>query len=353
MKKKWIWILAIAGVLIGFRIALPFLIKDYVNRTLQNLEGYSGSVEDIDLALFRGAYVIDSVTIVKEKDSISIPFITIAKIDLSVHWKALFKGSIVGEIILNRPDVNFVVEQGKTKQNGSEADWTETLKDLIPLRINRFEINHGNIAYKDFSTNPKVNVSVENLHLLATNLTNIESKEIALPSELEATGTSVGGGNFNANAKLNVLKKVPDLDLNFEFENIDMTALNDFIKAYANADVESGTFNLYTEIVVDDAKLTGYVKPVMENLKIISLDKEEGNFFQKAWETLVAGVAEIFENQPKEQLATQIPLKGSLNNPDIGVWPTIWNIFKNAFIEALSKRLNNSIDFSEQQNEKE
>ncbi len=352
MSKKWIWILVIAGILVAVRIALPFFIENYVNKTLRNLEGYNGSVEDVDLALFRGAYVIDSVKIVKEKDSISIPFISIAKIDLSVHWKALFKGSIVGEIILEKPDVNFVTEQGKTKQNGSEADWTQTLKELIPLRINRFEINNGHVAFKDFSTNPKIDLAVENLHLLATNLTNIQSKEKTLPSGLEATGTSVGGGTFSANAKLNVLKEVPDLDLNFEFENVDMTALNDFIKAYANADVESGTFNLYTEIVVDDAELTGYVKPVMENLKIISLDKEEGGFFQKAWETLVAGVAELFENQPEEQLATQVPLSGNLNNPKIGVWPTVWNIFKNAFIEALSKKLNNTIDFSEQQNEK-
>ncbi len=347
MKKKWIWVLVVAGILIALRIALPFILKNYVNKTLHNLDGYTGSVQDVDLALFRGAYVIDSLNIEKTGDSIPVPFIDIARIDLSVHWKALFDGAVVGEVVMADPEVNFAEVEGEAKQDGKGADWTETLKNLMPLKINRFEVENGKISFRDFSTNPKVDVFIDNLNLVATNLTNVESKEERLPSTLTASGSSLGGGHLNIDAKMNILKKVPDLDLDLTFEDVELTALNDFIKAYTHTDVEEGTFNLYSEIIIDDSKLDGYVKPVLENLKIIDLAKEKEGFLQKTWELIVAGVTELFENQRKEQLATEVPLTGNLNNLQVGIVPTIWNVFKNAFVEALSKRIDNTIEFNE------
>ena len=55
MSKKWIWVFVIIGIIVAIRIALPFIIKNYVNKTLQEMEAYGGSVDDIDLHLFRGA----------------------------------------------------------------------------------------------------------------------------------------------------------------------------------------------------------------------------------------------------------------------------------------------------------
>ncbi|HKJ78584.1 MAG TPA: hypothetical protein VKA10_03570, partial [Prolixibacteraceae bacterium] len=97
----------VIGLLLAFRIALPFLVKNYVNKTLDGLDGYTGSVSDVDLNLFRGAYVIDSLNIKMTGDTIPIPFVSIPKTDISVHWRALFDGAIVGEIIFTQPDINF------------------------------------------------------------------------------------------------------------------------------------------------------------------------------------------------------------------------------------------------------
>jgi hypothetical protein len=58
MSKKWIWVFVIIGIFVAIRIALPFIIKNYVNKTLQEMEDYGGKVDDIDLHLFRGAYVL-------------------------------------------------------------------------------------------------------------------------------------------------------------------------------------------------------------------------------------------------------------------------------------------------------
>lgn len=348
MSKKWIIILSILVVLVAARIALPSIVTSYVNKTLDNLEGYSGSVDDIDISLIRGAYVIKELVIVQTGDSIPVPFVEIARIDLSVHWGALFHGSIVGEVIMEKPVLNFATAETssneKASQDGSGADWTQALDDLIPLTINRFEIVDGKISFKDFSTKPEVDIFIEKLHIVATNLGNVTDKAKKLPSTLKAGGTSLGGGVLNIDAGMNILKKLPDLDLDLQFENVDVTALNDFIRAYTKTDAEKGTFNLYTEIVIDDGEITGYVKPIIEDLQIIDWSKKEDSFIKKVWETIVGGLVEIFKNQPKDQFATKVPLSGNLNNLEAGIWPSVWNVFKNAFIEALSKEVEGTIE---------
>lgn len=338
--------LIIVVVLVAIRIALPFIIKDYVNKTIQDMEGYNGSVNDIDLNLYRGAYVINDLVLTDESNAITVPFLSIPVIDLSVEWGALFKGKIVGEIILESPVVNFAVEE-EASQDGTETNWQEMIKELLPITVNRFEIIDGAIHYYDFTTQPEVDVFIENLDLLMTNLTNVEQEADSLPSTLTATGNTIGGGSLYIDARFNALKEIPDIDLTLEIEQVEITELNEFMRAYASLDAEQGTFNLYTEIVIDDAELQGYVKPVLENLEILDWDEEEGGFFSKAWEAVAGGVRAIFENPDEEQVATQTPLEGNLNQMDLdaGIWSTIWGLFRNAFVEALSKRTEGAIEF--------
>jgi uncharacterized protein involved in outer membrane biogenesis len=346
MSKKWIWVFVIIGIIVAIRIALPFIIRDYINNTLQEMEGYGGSVNDIDLHLFRGAYVIKGIEIYEETDTFSVPFLSVSRVDLSIEWNALFQGKIAGKILIDNPVVNFTVE-GDAVQDGTEVDWLEMVKEMMPVNINHFEIRNGVISYKDFNTEPTIDVYIHDLNLTATNLSNVEQEDVALPSTMNATGTTVGGGRLDVVAHMNALKEIPDIDLTMTFEEVDMTALNDFIKAYAKVEVEKGTFNLYSEIIIDDAQLKGYVRPVLEDVQIFDWDNEEAGFLRQAWELIVEGIKTIFENPEEEQVATHVPLQGNLNEMDIevGVWPTIWALFRNAFVEAISKQTENSIDF--------
>jgi len=89
-------LIAIVALLIIIRLILPYVVLKYVNNKLAGLEDYYGHVEDIDLSLYRGAYVIKDLKILKTekvgKKIDSIPFFKTPVIDLSVQWKALLKG---------------------------------------------------------------------------------------------------------------------------------------------------------------------------------------------------------------------------------------------------------------------
>ncbi len=347
MKKRYIILILLIILLIGIRIALPFIVKNVINKKLSNMEGYRGGVEDVDLALYRGAYVFDSLHIVKMDDSIPVPFVAIRKVDISIHWKALFKGKIVGEFIFTRPEINFAVSNNdggeKEVQDGSGVDWVAQIKDLIPLQINRVEIVDGTVNYRDFTTRPKVDITLTHLDVLITNLSNIEDKTKKMPSTLVASANTFGKGSLSIDGRMNVLKSLPDADINLKLENVQLADLNDFLNAYARFDAEKGVFNLYTEVLIDNGNIDGYVKPILQDVKILDWDEEDKSFLGKIWEAIAGGVVKIFSNPPKDQFASEVPLSGDLNNLDTGVFPALLNILKNAFVEAFSKELEHSV----------
>jgi len=335
-------------VLIGIRIALPYIIKDYVNRQLNNIPDYRGSIEDIDLHIYKGAYVIEGIKLLKTTGKIPVPFFSADKIDLSVEWSALFDGSLVGEIVFTNPKLNFVTGPTEAEsQESVDTTWQETVKSLFPLKINRFEIINGEVHYRDFHSYPQVDVYMENIHALATNLTNSEDLSGDLTATIDATGNVMKSGNFKVHTRINPYTIQPTFDLDFSLRNIQLVKLNNFLKAYASFDVQGGTFSLDGEFAAADGKFEGYAKPVLKDMKVFSLEEEHKNVFEFLWEAVVGLVSEIFENQPKEQVATRIPFSGTFKDPGANIWATLFMLIRNAFIEALIPGIERSVNLGE------
>src|SRR5690606_32655715 len=216
--------------------------------------------------------------------------------------------------------------------------------------INRFEIVRGKISYLDFHADPKVDIAIDSLNAVALNLNNASDNPEKLPSNLKLTGTSVGGGQLLVEADMNILKEIPDFDANLEFTEVNLPALNDFIKAYGKFDIERGTFNLYSEIILNDGSFDGYVKPVMVDMKVLDLSedaKDKDNVFQLVWEGIVELGSEIFENKKEDQVASRVPLQGEIGQVETDVWTTIFTVLRNAYVEALKREVDNTVKLEE------
>lgn len=346
-KKKIIIPAIIVLLVIAFRIYLPTLVKNYVNKTLTEIPGYYGHVEDIEIALIRGAYVINGLQLNKVEKQTQVPFLKFPETDISVHWKSLFKGDIVAEIIMEHPEVIYVFEDMQTASSGEETDsddWTQVLTDLVPLEINHFKVHDGKLAFVQLSSDPNIDLSINQLELTATNLRNVVEKGRTLPSSITATGVSFGGGKVSLKGNLNVIKEIPDMDIALSIKDANVTALNAFTNYYAGIDFESGTAELYSEIAIADGFLKGYMKPLLTDSKL--LGKEDG-FLETLWEGFVGFFKFVLKNQRTDTLATEIPVEGNLNNIEAGVWPTIGGIFKNAWIEAFVGETDDTIEFKD------
>jgi len=85
---------------------------------------------------------------------------------------------------------------------------------------------------------------------------------------------------------------------------------------------------------------------------VLGHEDRKDNLFQKAWEGLVGVVGEVFQNQPKDQLATKIPFKGSLDDPKTNIWVALTSILQNAFIHAIQPSIDNEINIGSVEKEK-
>ena len=354
-KRKAIWFFSAFIILIVVaRLILPYIVLHLVNKNLSQMNGYYGHVKDIDLAIIRGAYQVDSIYLNK-KDSVTnkqTPFFASSLIDLSVEWKSLLKGSIVGEVVLTEPMLRFTKDKVEPKDVAKDStDLKELLDDFMPLRINRCEIVKGRVQYIDGQTKPHVDVQMNDVHLIAQNLRNSYDSTVVLPASIDATA-NIYEGLLTFKAKANPLADSPTFDMSAELKNTNLVKLNDFFQAYSKVDVNKGRFGLYTEVAAKDKQFAGYVKPIIKDLDVLGHEDRKDNLFQKAWEGLVGVVGEVFQNQPKDQLATKIPFKGSLDDPKTNIWVALTSILQNAFIHAIQPSIDNEINIGSVEKEK-
>jgi uncharacterized protein involved in outer membrane biogenesis len=341
------WLIAVGilvVVLVAARIALPVVLERYVNKTLDELDGYSGSVQDIDVSLWRGAYQIEGLRIVKTGGKVPVPFVSAREIDLSVEWKALLDGSIVAEIDLFAPKLNFVnSEKPSERQTEVDKSWTDTVKELVPFDINRVAIHNGQVHYRDLEAKPRVDIFVQRIDATLRNLTNSEDLGGNLFASYRVSALAMGSGKITSQGRLNPYEKYPTFDIAFKLDGLELKQINQFLQAYANVDAEAGTISMDSEFSAKNGKFEGYAKPFIDHLQVLKWNEEKEGFFGKIWEAVAEAAGELLEDQDKDRIATRIPLRGSVEEPAADVWTTIGGILKNAFLESLRRGLEGSI----------
>ena len=352
-KKRYTLPIILLVILIAFRLYLPVLMKNYVNKVLADIPGYYGQVEDIDISLYRGAYTINNLYLNKVTAKSQVPFLNFPVTDISIEWKSLFDGKIVSEIEMISPELTYVFEDHEQTPEEGEAnvdDWTKALTSLVPIDVNHFEVHDGKLGFVELQTEPNIDLYIDKLELTADNLRNVRQDKLVLRSPIKASGVSIGKGEVKLNGDVNIIKEIPDMDISFSLEGADATALNDFTRHYAGIDFEKGSFGLYSELAIADGYLKGYMKPLLKDSKLIG--KEDG-FLGVLWEGFVGFFKFILKNQGTDTLATKVPIEGDLNNVEAGVLPTIFNIFENAWIKAFTGQVDDDIEFKDAFKEKD
>ena len=344
-KKRYVIPVVILILVIAFRLYLPTLVKNYVNKVLAEIPGYYGQVDDIEIALLRGAYVVNGMYLKKGTATSNVPFLNFPKSDISIEWKSLFHGKIVSEIIMDSPELVYVFEDQKEQEGDADVeDWTKALTDLVPIDINHFEVHNGKLAFVELSADPNVDLQITSLQLTADNLRNVVDRELILPSPIEATGVSIGDGKVSLEGNMNIMKKIPDMDLSFSLENADVTAFNDFTRHYAKLDFDKGTLSIFSELAIANGHLVGYIKPLLTDSELIG---EGDGFLDVLWEGFVGFFKFVLKNQGTDTLATKVPVEGDLNNLDAGLGTTIFNIFKNGWISAFKEKVDEDINYED------
>jgi uncharacterized protein YhdP len=344
-RNRVLLTLAIIVVLaVAVRAALPYVVRDYMNRKLAALESYQGSVEDVDIHLWRGAYGLDGLQIVKREGRNQTPFFSAPRIDISVEWRSLLKGSVVAEAKFFQPQINLVQsENEKEEQLGKEVNWADSLKDLIPIRLNTVTVQYGTVTFRTPGIATNDALVAHNVSGTVSNLTNVVERDKETFADFDVSANVLKGGAAKVNGSVNPLAATPTFDVNLAMEKVQLPQVNPWLRQYLKADAASGDFELYLEVAAADGKFKGYAKPLMQNVDMHGLEDENKPLLKKMWEGLVDFGAKIFENDEKEQVAARVPFSGSIENPKAGILEAVISVLQNAFVGAFANSLEGSI----------
>jgi len=321
---------------------------------LNKSHDYSGKIGDVTVHLWRGAYQIHDIHIFKRTGKIPVPFFSTHILDLSLQWSELFHGALVSKIAMQEPSLNFV--SGPTKeqtQNGSENNWNQTLESLVPFKINSLEITNGQVHFQNLYSKPPVDIYVNEVSALATNFTNSRGVTNELPAGVTAQGKTLGGGGLYFQVHVNPLATTPTFELTGQLTNVDLVALNSFLRAYGKFDVARGNFALFTSFAAKDENYDGYCKVFFQDLKVFQWEKEKKkDSLEIFWQAVVGTLTTAFKNQPHDQLATKIPITGSFGKTDVHIWPTVATLLQNAFMKALVPKVDEPVKVETVENQK-
>ena len=344
-RHKWLWAFVfLVLLLVMVRASLPSIVKETVNKKLMALPAYDGQVDDVDLALWRGAYRIEGIRIVKTGSKEPTPFFDGERIDFSIEWRSLLKGSLVSECEMWRPKVNLIqAESEQQSQLGKEVNWADGLERLFPFRFNTIQVLDGTVTFRAPGIRTQDALEATHVNGAITNMTNVVESGKATFAGFQATAEMLDTGTARIDGSANPLAATPTFDVNITVKNVQLPKVNPWLRQYIKADAESGDFELYTELAAADGRFKGYAKPIMTNVNIYSSEEQEENPLKRLWEGLVEFAAEIFEDQDSGQVAARIPFSGTIKNPDAGILETVVSVMRNAFVSAFARSLEGSI----------
>lgn len=337
-------ILVIAIALVAGRLALPGYLESYVNRVIDQSPDYDGRVGQIDVHLWRGAYTIYDVDIVKTSHAVPTPFFEGRQVDLAIDWSALYHGRLRGKIVMQSPRLNFVHGPSPEEtQTGANQPWLAIIDDLFPFRIDKAEVHDGEVHFSAFHTRPPIDLELAEVEGELRNLTNIEDEVDPLVATVRATGVAMESGRFEFEMSLDPNSTRPTFNMATRILGLDVRKLNSLAMAYGGFDFEAGTFDLVVEATTKDGLIQGYSKPMFRNVQVIGwADVRDGHPVRALWESVVGVGAEVFKNRIRDQVATRITYEGNFDNPRTSILEIVGNVLRNAFIQAYLPRFERS-----------
>jgi hypothetical protein len=351
-RKHWIvttvlGLIALALIFAHFYLH-AFLVK-FVNKKLDSLPGYHARIKDIGVHLWRGAYSIEGLRVLKDTGKVPVPFVAINDIDISVQWSQLFRGRIVAEIDLDRPVIHLVTSEEKPeqKQTKVEGPWQDQVKDLIPFKLNHVSIANGEIHFQDFTSDPPMDVFVQKLYLTASNLTNTKQLSETLAATIIARGIVMKDGELKAEATADPYAKLPTFKAVITMKGLGLPQLNDFFKKYAAVEVKDGKLDIYSEMAASKGELKGYLTPLITDLDKVELKDEKKSVGEVFKGLAVKFLLSFLENPPKDRVGTRLEFSGRVDDPKMNIWVAISSSLRNALTKAIPAKLDRSIDMKD------
>lgn len=333
------------------RLLLPIAALAVVNYALRNkIEDYVGRVDDLDLAILRGAVEFKDLHLEK-RDKPEALIANIESLKFNFSWQDLWDKKAIAEIYVEKVEV-VLTEIPKPKPPKPEDLTFKEIRKILAesqwaSEINKFEVR--NSAVKFVVPEAKAPLWVSNINVDIYNLHLSPDKEWQL-ADFTVKGLLQGQGEVNLSGKLQPLALPPMADVNFTLVDFNLKTLNGLLLKLLPMDITRGKLSAYIEAATEKGSSNGYAKIFFDEIDVIASPQK----FKSGRHFLIeAGAALgnwILKNDKEKSLAINLPFKIKHDSVAVNTSEAFWSTIKNRGDE-LDRKLENSVSFAQNRNE--
>lgn len=207
---------------------------------------------------------------------------------------------------------------------GQPADDREDNKKTLGVRIGAVDIQQGSINFADFSLQPNVALTVEELTGQIGTLDN----QSATPAELSLAGQVDRYAPVRIEGSLTPFDPLNSLDVEASFKDIELTTLSPYARKFAGYRIRKGRLDLKLHYQIDDGVLEADNQVLLRDLQL----GEQVESPSAVDVPVRLAVALLKDGQGNINIT--LPVQGDLSNPDFDIMPVIWQSFGNLLSRA-------------------
>lgn len=341
-RRRWprrlaIGLAAVVFLGVALHLALDPLLTWRTRVVMNGMQGYRGRFNDVHVSLKDLSYRIDDLRLEKlSAGGTALPYLEVGRAEVGLYWKELLHGHVVGAIRLERPKLNLVAAKAKSEQQGEKSEEAGIrLTRLAPIRVDRFEVQGGEVLFVDRTSEKSARLWLHGIEATIENFATRPALARGEPTVLAVRGTLQRTGKVSIFATSDPLAKKVTFAGQAALTGLQFEELGELLSAKAGLSPTKGVLDIEARFVARDGEITGGVRPILKGGSVQAADSGLGPKLK----ALVADASlEIFADDVKgrKAVATTIPIKGSVDAPQVQTVPTILGIVRNAFVAAVS-----------------
>lgn len=213
-------------------------------------------------------------------------------------------------------------ERQLAKKDGGAADSGK--KTEFKFQIDDFVLEDADINFGDGNIKPNYSVSILDIDGRVTGLSSDKSSR----ADVRFKGNLGFGSPLAISGKINPLAKDIFADIKVNFQNVEMSSLTPYTNKYLGYPINKGKLSFNVAYLIDKRKLDSENRIIIDQL--IFGDRVESPEAIKAPVTLAVSL--LTDRNGKINL--DIPVWGSLDDPEFKVWSVVWQIIVNLITKA-------------------
>src|SRR5687768_1625371 len=223
-------------------------------------------------------------------------------------------------------------EEARARATVDTAQQVHANVDTV-VRVDEIKIVNSELGFVNQAATPEYRVFLADAE---AGLQRYSNRLQEGPASMQLRGKFMGNGETSVTGILRPEHESPDFELKVKIAGTPIRAMNNLLRAHGSFDAVGGTFSCYAEVMLEDGRIRGYVKPLVRKLNVYDEAQDRHkNPLEKVREGAIEDLSTLLENVPRDEVATKVDMSGSAQRPRTEIAQIVIGLIQNAFFKAI------------------